>query len=63
MTRGGAVVVGVASDGFEQKEKLLWKHGGSPVTNDVADNHRKLSCMTVGACDPDHGSNAVFDLG
>jgi hypothetical protein len=52
----------VASDGFEQKEKLLGKHGGSPVTNDVANNHCKLSCMTVAlVIRIDHGSNAVFD--
>jgi hypothetical protein len=31
---GGAVVVNVASDCFEQKKKLLGKHGGSPLTND-----------------------------
>jgi hypothetical protein len=60
---GSAVVVSVASDCFEQKKKLLRKHGGSPVTNDVANNHRKLSCMTVGTCDPDHVWHAVFDWG
>jgi hypothetical protein len=27
-----AVGIAVASDGLEQKEKLLGKHGGSPVT-------------------------------
>jgi hypothetical protein len=58
---GGAVVVSVAPDCFEQKKKLLGKHGGSPFTSDVANDHRKLSWRTVGACDPDHVSNAVFD--
>jgi hypothetical protein len=29
---GSAVVVKVASQGLEQKEKLLGQHGGSPVT-------------------------------
>jgi hypothetical protein len=34
---------------------------GSQVTNDVVNNYRKLSWKRVGACDPDQGSNAVFD--
>jgi hypothetical protein len=57
-----AVGIGVASDRLEQKEKFFGKHGGSPVTN-YANNHRRLRRMSVGACDPDHISNAVFGLG
>jgi hypothetical protein len=55
-----AIGVGVAKDGLEQKEKLLGQHGGSPVTKSVTNNLGKLRRLIVGACDPDHISDAVF---
>jgi hypothetical protein len=55
-----AVGVGVASDCLEQKKKFFGKHGGSPVTKYLANNHGKLRRVVVAACDPVHIWNAVF---